>query len=73
MCCNLGCFTTVNALHNFAPCRRVTHGHEDTVGQNGHHDEEAEQSFCIKQNWTLIGGTFQQLCWEAETSAAEAT
>lgn len=71
--CLLLFFLFVNALHSFAPRRRVTHGHEDTVGQNGHHDEEAEQSFCIKKKWTIIWGIFQQLWWEEETTGVETT
>lgn len=36
------CCATVDALDNLAPRGRVAHGHEDTVGQDGHHDEEAK-------------------------------
>lgn len=36
------CCATVDALDSLAPRGRVAHGHEDTVGQDGHHDEEAK-------------------------------
>ena len=32
-----------HSLYGFAPDRRVAQGHEDTVGEDGQHDEQAEE------------------------------
>lgn len=41
-CVGMYCCVSVDSLHSFAPCWRITHRHEHTVGQNGHHDEQTE-------------------------------
>ena len=39
----------VYLLQVFGPVRRLRHGHEATVGQDGAHDEQAEQREQVKE------------------------
>lgn len=44
-------------LQVFGPVRRLRHGHEATVGQDGAHDEQTEQREQVKEQQGLTSQT----------------
>lgn len=47
----------VYLLHVFGPVGRLGHGHEAAVGQDGAHDEQAEQREQVKEQQGLLQGS----------------